>query len=96
MSREFTFCVEEASALLGLLAHPARLRVLQLVNDKEWDVNSLAIAVNLKQSALSQHLKKLRDAKLVETRRDRQMILYSCRVATVGKILRILRSSAGT
>jgi DNA-binding transcriptional ArsR family regulator len=94
MSGDFTFCLEKASALLDLLAHPARLGVLELISDKEWDVNSLATMVNLKQSALSQHLKKLRDAKLVETRRDRQMIMYSCRVEAVRKILQTLRTTA--
>ncbi|MCQ1779110.1 metalloregulator ArsR/SmtB family transcription factor [Neorhizobium galegae] len=92
--RDFTFHPKNASALLNLLAHPARLRVLELVSETEWDVNSLATAVGLKQSALSQHLKKLRDAELVETRRDRQTVLYFCRQEAVGKILKTLRALA--
>jgi len=93
---EFTFNLTKASALLHLMAHPARLRVLELISEREWDVSSLAIAVNIGKSSLSQHLKKLRDAKLVETRRDRQTIIYSCRDESVGKILATLRGLSFT
>ena len=41
-------------------------------------VGAIAKKVSLSQSALSQHLAKLRSLNLVETRRDRQMIYYSC------------------
>ncbi|WP_037083045.1 ArsR/SmtB family transcription factor [Neorhizobium vignae] len=92
MTTEFAFNFIKASALLDLMAHPARLRVLELISEKEWDVGSLAIAVNISQSALSQHLKKLRDAKLVETRRERQTVMYFCREEAVGKILETLRA----
>lgn len=94
MTRDFKFNPEKASALLQLLAHPARFRVLELITEKEWDVSSLAAAVGLQQSALSQHLKKLRNAKLVETRRDRQTVMYFCREEAVGKILNTLHAIA--
>ena len=42
-------------------------------------VGAIAEKVSLSQSALSQHLAKLRSLNLVETRRDRQMIYYSCK-----------------
>jgi DNA-binding transcriptional ArsR family regulator len=74
------------------MAHPARLRVLQLISEKEWDVGSLAIAVNISQSALSQHLKKLREAMLVKTRRDRQSVMYFCEEEAVARILETLRA----
>ncbi|WP_255737306.1 ArsR/SmtB family transcription factor [Neorhizobium galegae] len=74
------------------MSHPARYQVLEMVSGRELDVKTLVAAVGLKQSALSQHLKKLRDAGLVETRRDRQTIFYSCRDEAVGKILKTLSS----
>ena len=91
--RRFTFSVTKASDLLNLMSHPARLRVLELICENEWDVNSLATAVNLSQSALSQHLKKLRVGGIVESRRDRQNIVYFCRDEAVGKILQTLRAT---
>jgi len=81
-----TFCPEHAADLLSLMANEARLRVFVLIMEEEWDVTSLAAEVNLSQSALSQHLKKLRDAKVVSIRRDAQTVYYSCKSEAVLKI----------
>lgn len=86
MSRGFTFCTESAADLMALMGNEARLRVFVLLMEEEWDVTSLAGAVNLSQSALSQHLRKLRDAKVVSVRRDAQTIYYSCKSEQVMKI----------
>lgn len=86
MNTTWTFCPEQAAELLSLMANEARLRVFVMIMEEEWDVTSLAAAVNLSQSALSQHLKKLRDAKVVSVRRDAQTIYYSCRSEAVLKI----------
>jgi DNA-binding transcriptional ArsR family regulator len=61
--------------------------VLGLLLDEEWDVGTLAKKLKLSQSALSQHLKILRDADLVSTRRDGQMVYYS---STSPEILHLL------
>ena len=53
-------------------------------------VGSIADRISLSQSALSQHLAKLRGLDLVETRRDRQMIYYSCNSEAVRKLLHTL------
>jgi DNA-binding transcriptional ArsR family regulator len=81
---------DAAADLVGLLAHDRRLIVLQLLMQREWDVNSLAKAVDLSQSALSQHLKKMRDLNVVKVRRDRQTSFYSCEDPGVAKVLSVL------
>ncbi len=95
MDDGFTFEADRASALLGLMANEGRLRVFELITRKEWDVGSLAEEVKLSQSALSQHLKKLRDAKMVHIRRDAQTIYYSCRSEAVMKLLQTLEDIYG-
>lgn len=92
--KEYTFDPEEAAALLDLMSHAARLTVLRLVSESEWDVASLAANVGLSQSALSQHLKKLRDGKLVTTRRDSQTIYYSSKSTDVRQVLAVLEELA--
>ena len=67
----------EAEALLSLLANRHRLMVMCHLIDGEKTVSELLQRGNLSQSALSQHLGKLRDASLVSTRRDGQKIHYS-------------------
>lgn len=66
----------KATALLKALANEKRLLVLCLLSQGERAVGDLEAAVGLSQSALSQHLARLRADGLVATRRQAQTILY--------------------
>ncbi|MGO7164453.1 ArsR/SmtB family transcription factor [Rhizobium johnstonii] len=79
-----------AAALLSAMANPKRLLILCSLVKGEAAVGVLATQVGLSQSALSQHLSKLRAQKLVKTRRDAQTIYYSSTSEPVMKILATL------
>jgi DNA-binding transcriptional ArsR family regulator len=67
----------KASTLLKAMSNEHRLLILcQLVNG-EKSVGELVRLVGLSQSALSQHLARLRRDSLVRTRREAQTIYYS-------------------
>lgn len=67
-----------AARLLKALANPQRLRLLCLLVDQELTVGQLNSHLpDLSQSALSQHLARLRDEGLVTTRREAQNVWYS-------------------
>ncbi len=67
----------EVAAILRALANERRLMILcRLVECGEDNVSSLAEVVGLSQSALSQHLAKMRDEGLVTFRRESQMLWY--------------------
>lgn len=76
-----------AAEFLALVANEKRLAILSHLLDDELTVGTIAEKVSLSQSALSQHLAKLRALNLVETRRDRQMIYYTCKSDAVRKVL---------
>lgn len=78
---------ERAALLFSTLANPVRLAIFCRIIQREWSVNDLADEVGLRQSALSQHLRKLRDAKVVKTRRERQVVYYRCADAMVLRLL---------
>ena len=80
----------EAARLLTLLGNEKRLAILTLLVEGEMSVGAIAERVELSQSALSQHLAKLRSMGLVETRRERQMIYYSCPSEAVRQLLTTL------
>ncbi|WP_137155712.1 metalloregulator ArsR/SmtB family transcription factor [Rhizobium sp. FKL33] len=84
-----------AAALLSALANPKRLLILCNLVNGEVPVGVLANQVGLSQSALSQHLSKLRAQKLVRTRRDAQTIYYSSNSAQVLTLLGALESLYG-
>lgn len=68
---------EVASMLKALASRPRLMVLCQLVEHGEMRVGDLADAVGLSQSALSQHLAKMREESLVAFRRDGQSLFYS-------------------
>lgn len=82
----------EAAEFLKLLANPHRLLILcRLAVEREMSVGALTDAVGLGQSALSQHLAKLREEGLVATRRDAQTVHYRIADRNVARVLALLK-----
>jgi ArsR family transcriptional regulator, virulence genes transcriptional regulator len=81
---------EEVSALLASMANARRLMILCRLIEGEKSVGELVETVGLSQSALSQHLSKLRAAELVTTRRNQQTIYYSLASDHVRQIMQTL------
>ncbi|MDE2374786.1 MAG: winged helix-turn-helix transcriptional regulator [Hyphomicrobiales bacterium] len=73
---QLTKKVTKAARLLNALANESRLAILCELVEGERSVGSFVKAVGLTQSALSQHLAKLRAAGIVNTRREAQTIYY--------------------
>lgn len=67
---------KDGAGLLRTLANPQRLKILCLLAGGELSVGDLHGQIALTQSALSQHLSKLRAQNLVATRRQSQTIYY--------------------
>jgi ArsR family transcriptional regulator len=81
----------EVATTLRLLSNERRLLVLcHLVEAGEMSVGALAEAVGLSQSALSQHLARLRADRLVSTRRDGQVLYYRISDPRIDALLRAL------
>jgi DNA-binding transcriptional ArsR family regulator len=65
--------------VLDVIAEPTRRRILDAVRDSECSVNDLVEQVGMHQPGVSRHLKVLRDAGLVEVRREAQRRMYRLR-----------------
>lgn len=82
---------EQVADLLSAMANSRRLLMLcHLMMRGEASVGELAEAVGLSQSALSQHLAKMRSQSLVATRREGQTIYYRLASAEVRAVLETL------
>ena len=69
--------MELAVEVFGMLADATRVRIVLALQDaQELSVNSLAEAVDKSPAAVSQHLAKLRLARIVATRQDGQRVFY--------------------
>ena len=69
---------EQAARFLKTLAHRDRLKVLCGLLDRELSVSAIETAVGgASQSAISQHLGRLKEEGIVKSRREGRQVLYS-------------------
>ena len=88
---EYAVPASEASALLKSLSNEARLLVLcHLSEALELSAGELTRRVGLSQSALSQHLARLREEGLVTTRKEAQTVFYRVAEPKVRRLLMLL------
>lgn len=84
---------EKACAMLKAVGNQHRLLVLcLLIEHHEMNVGELLEYVDLSQSALSQHLAKMRDEGLVTYRRDAQTLYYRIANPDVEKLVATLNA----
>ena len=81
-----------AAALLKALSNERRLLILcHLISAEEMTVGALVDVVGLSQSALSQHLARLRSDGLVTFRREAQSLYYRIANPDTGRVIAVLR-----
>jgi len=73
--------------LFRTLGHPARIRILELLSERDHAVHELLGAIEIEPSNLSQQLAVLRRAGLVVQRREGGEVVYSVSVAEVRDLL---------
>ncbi|GGF60365.1 transcriptional regulator [Terasakiella brassicae] len=79
-----------ASTLLKAMSNQHRLMILCQISNQEKSVGELEEIIGLSQSALSQHLARLRRDNLVQTRRDAQTIYYSLKGEEASTVIETL------
>lgn len=89
---EMQAAAAEASALLKALANESRLMILCHLSQGESSVGELQSELPLSQSALSQHLARLRRDGLVSDRRQARNIFYSLTPGPAEAVLETLYS----
>lgn len=78
------------------LGHPARIRVLELLSQRDHAVHELLTDIGIEPSSLSQQLAVLRRAGLVQQSRDGASVVYSLAVPEVQDLLLAARSVLST
>ena len=69
------------------LGHPARIRILELLSERDHAVHELLDAIDIEPSNLSQQLAVLRRTSLVISRRDGGEVIYSISSSEVRGLL---------
>ncbi|MBD0741372.1 helix-turn-helix transcriptional regulator [Streptomyces sp. CBMA152] len=74
------------------LGHPVRIRVLELLSEREHAVSEMLPEVGVEPAHLSQQLAVLRRANLVRSRREGSTVYYTLASPQVAELLRVARS----
>ncbi|OGG34935.1 hypothetical protein A2363_01800 [Candidatus Gottesmanbacteria bacterium RIFOXYB1_FULL_47_11] len=77
--------------IYSALGNEVRAKLLLCLARKPKNVTEMIHTCGLAQSAVSQHLAKLKSAKLVETKKEGKEILYSIKYKKAAEISRLLR-----
>jgi DNA-binding transcriptional ArsR family regulator len=81
----------EIAEILKVLAHPIRLCIIiNLLKSGETNVTSMQECLKIPQSTLSQHLQKLRSAKLIEGIRNGLEVNYQIKDESVAELVKAL------
>lgn len=69
--------IDKAAYLLKAVAHPLRIRIIQMLNEsKELNVSTIYKNLNAEQSLISHHLINMRDKGILDIRRSGKNIYY--------------------
>lgn len=79
------------AGLFKALAHPARIRVLELLAGREHTMGELADLTGLELSHLSQQVAVLRRASIVDSRRVKSTVICSLRDPRTAQLLAVAR-----
>ena len=83
---------DEIITLLKAVANIQRFTIIKALIGGEKNVGELESCITLSQSALSQHLARLRRDNIVQTRREAQLIYYSLNNDSVFSLIKYLES----
>ena len=79
----------DISELFKIFGDSTRVKIINVLLDKEMCVNDIVNAINVSQSAVSHQLRILKSSKLVKYRKDGKEIYYSLADDHVEKIFRM-------
>ncbi len=83
---------EFKAELFGALAHPTRIRLVELLAPGEMSVSELQQRLNIEMGSVSQQLGVLRRYEVVSTRREGTSVYYRLRDAKVTELLAVARA----
>ena len=78
------------------LAHPARLKLVERLMEEECCVGAIQECLSLSQPNVSQHIRVLKEAGIIQGRRDKNRICYRMADKAVAKALKIILKGANS
>ncbi len=73
------------------LGHPVRIRILELLSERDHAVSEILPEISVEPANLSQHLTVLRRSGLVTSRKNGSAVIYALTSPRVAELLRVAR-----
>lgn len=90
MQSEIPAKAAEVAELLKLIANPHRLAVLCALTEQPMNATSLTELVGISQTAMSNHLSRLRSAGIIEYQREHRELIYTLSDPRITTLLTLL------
>lgn len=87
--------LEEAAECLRTIAHPVRLRMIELLLDHRMTVGEIAETCEVRPNVASEHLGKMRDRGLLTMEKDGRQVFYAVAEPGLRSIMNCVRSRFG-
>jgi len=86
---------EKTSEVLKAMGHPVRLQIINGIIKNECSVSKIQEKLGLPQSTISQHLKILKNSKIIKGRREATRVCYKVVNKSVIEIINIIDKKTG-
>jgi len=86
--------LERVAETLKVVSHPARLRIIELLEEGERSVTEIQDYLGITQSLTSQHLNNMRVRGVLKSRKNGSMVYYSIANADVVKVIHCIRNGS--
>ena len=88
--------LEHASECLRTIAHPARLRMIQMLLAQPYTVGELAESCGIKSHVASEHLRLMQHCGLMKSKKDGRRVFYSVSEPQLASIMECIESRFST
>ena len=85
--------LEKVAETLKVVSHPARLRIIEILEEGERSVTEIQEFLGITQSLTSQHLNNMRVRGVLQSRKNGNMVFYSILNPDVVKVIHCIRQS---
>ncbi|MHB0998974.1 MAG: ArsR/SmtB family transcription factor [Armatimonadota bacterium] len=85
----------EAAACLKVMAHPVRLRIVDVLMQGEFAVHKIADMCGIKQHQVCEHLRLMQSCGFLSSRRDGRTVYYSIESNHLPALIGCIRSNCG-
>ena len=87
--------LSQAAECLKVMAHPVRLRMIQMLLDQDYTVGELAEACNIASHMASEHLRLMQHCGLMKSRKEGRKVFYQIAEPHLSSIMGCIENRFG-